>query len=179
MNRIRRLTALGVLLLAATACTPQEVAFWRTFHDERPAEAKQLLNELGLTDVAVAEDTAVRDPDPASPVVAPEPVAAPVVDRRPTRFSYAASVSCGPPTLTLTNTGGETVYYTVIYGPHQDPLVTAAVSDVYPYAGPPPLGPGATASIDLTPAIGTTTWIALDQGWATGGIVASVDVFDC
>lgn len=183
MNSIRKLIALGVILVAASACTPQEVAFWHALYEEDPAAAERMLGVFGLEGVAVADDPAVRDSaspdDSASMESAPGTVAAPVVVQQSSSFRYTAAIDCGPPRLTLTNTDDEMLHYFVYYGASQTPLVRAEVSETYPETGPPPIEAGETVVVDLTASIGTTTWIALDRGWGTGGVVAHVDVVDC
>src|SRR5688572_17183026 len=99
--KIRALTAFAVLVISTTACTPQEIQFWRAFHQQHPAEAEELLSELG------APSAAIRHPGLT-------------ITAGSQRF--AAEATCAG-TLTVTNRSGTAFTYAAVYGPTQTPLV--------------------------------------------------------
>jgi hypothetical protein len=136
----------GLLVAAATACTPQEVAFWQTFHDENPAEAEQLLDTLGLGDVAVAETPAERSPVPPTASLAPGS----------TQGYYISAVTSCPAAVTLLNGDVSPHTYVIYFGGRQTPLTEAVNGQL------PTLGAAETVEVDLRPATGERATLFVD-----------------
>jgi hypothetical protein len=151
--KFRPIAALALAVVAVSACTPEEIAFWEAFHAEQPAEAEALLPAV------------VDDPEPAT-TEAPAPaglaIAAPATADT-TGLARSASAAC-PGVLSLTNTSDAPYTYTAVYGPTQWPLVAVdpATAD-YPL-----LQPGETATVDVSAGVaaGFPVNVYLNRGYA-------------
>jgi hypothetical protein len=152
--KIRTLTAIAGLVLGATACTPQEVAFWHAYHAEHPAGAEQLLSSFVGRPPATSTTPAKNDPDPPAVKLVPNPDGNVI----------AASPSC-PPAVTFLNTDVNSHAVLVQSGPHQMPLTQAGAA----------LAPGEAMTVDLTAAVGQRA-----TAFSDGGAIYTIDITaDC